>query len=140
MAALRIRWFRHICGNENLYQNWKITLQFWLKKEGITITNVLKLGFHDLQILTSKLQQRGLLFWASTFKQISYAAEIWEEQTDNFAMLPLFGGYLARKANKNRRATWLSFFNPKEPLMKSLFYKYPLVANLFHKKISTGQI
>jgi hypothetical protein len=131
MAALRIRWYRQLCAPINSHQNWKTTLTYWLKKENLTISDVLKLGFHDLELLSNKLFEKGLLFWASTFKQLSLAAVIWEEKTDNFAMLPVFGGLIARKANKNGRAKWLSFFNQKEPIIRKLFCKYPLVSDLF---------
>jgi hypothetical protein len=129
MTALRIRWYRQLC-IPGLHQNWKTTLEHWLQMEGLTVADIPKMGFPDLGILADKLNDKGLQFWAKTFKQISHTAEIWEEETDNFAMLPVFGGLLAKKANKNGRAKWLSFFNTAELSIKPLFHSYLLVARV----------
>jgi hypothetical protein len=59
---------------------------------------------------------------------------------DNFAMLPVFGGIIAKKANRNGRAKWLSFFNQTNSAMKDVFHSYPMVADLFYKKIYTEWI
>jgi hypothetical protein len=134
MAALRIRWYRQLCNPIDSHQNWKTALQFWLKKERLLLMDIPKLGSHDLGILADKLDEKGLTFWAKTFKQISRAAEIWEEQTDNFVMLPVFGGLLAKKANRNGRAKWISFFNSSKPSIKTLFCRYPLLVDLFDRK------
>jgi hypothetical protein len=61
-------------------------------------------------------------------------AQIWEEKTDNYAMLPIFGGLIARKANKKAKAKWLSIFNTKDSAMMLLFQKYKLVSDLFNSK------
>jgi hypothetical protein len=131
MSALRIRWYRQICKVDGLYQNWKTVLTFWLKKENIKLTDIPNLGFDDLKQLADKLLDSGLTFWASTFKQLSIVAQIWEEKTDNFAMLPIFGGLIAKKANKSGKAKWLSVFNNREPSIMHLFQKYKLVKDLF---------
>jgi hypothetical protein len=65
-------------------------------------------------------------------------AQIWEEQTDNFAMLPIFRGLIQKSANKNGRAKWLSVFNEQNRVMKEIFKNYKLVSSLFNEKISKG--
>jgi hypothetical protein len=131
MTALRIRWYRQICKEDGLHQNWKTVLTYWLKKQNIKLTDILRLGYDDMKLLADKLLDNGLTFWASTFKQLSSVAQIWEEQTDNYAMLPIFGGLIAKKANKRSKAKWLSIFNDKEPAVMQLFQRYKLVMDLF---------
>jgi hypothetical protein len=134
MTALRIRWYRQICNTNGLHQNWKTTLTYWLKEYNLKLTDISSMGFDDLKILGDKLMERGLSFWASTLLQLSTVAQIWEEQTDNYTMLPIFGGLIAKKANKHTKAKWLSIFNDKEPQLMQLFQQYKLVSDLYNIK------
>jgi hypothetical protein len=77
--------------------------------------DILRLG----EIFTAK----GLHFWGTIFTYISEAAQIWEEKTDNFAMLPIFGGLIQKHAHKQGIAKWLSIFDSNGK-NKTIFRKY----------------
>jgi hypothetical protein len=67
-----------MCKEKIENHNWMIVLQNWLKEEKLSISDILKLGYHDVSILASKLKTKGLIFWSQTMRYISQAMEIWE--------------------------------------------------------------
>jgi hypothetical protein len=81
-----------------------------------------------------RLGGKGLIFWSHTFKYISHASEIWEENMTNITMLPLFGGIISHKANVRRRAKWLSIFNEQNHTNRTIFHNYKIVLDIYNEK------
>jgi hypothetical protein len=131
IASVRIRWFRQICKGEIEKHNWLVVLQSWLKELKLMISDIPKLGYHDLGILAQKLKIKGLVFWSQTIGHIAQAMEIWERQTDNITALPIFGGIIAGNARANGRAKWLSVFKHPDHIQQKIFPTFKLVGDLF---------
>jgi hypothetical protein len=132
IASLRMRWYRQICKGEIDKHNWLTILQSWLTEENLMISDIPKLGFHDLNILSTKLKNKGLTFWSHTMGHISQAMKTWGKKTDNITALSIFGGLLAGNARANGRAKWLSFFHHPDQIQRKIFPNLKLIGDIFN--------
>ena len=133
-TSLRTRWYRILTRKafgEAVNENWIYALNKWLEPYDIEASEIPHIGYKDMAKLGRLLSSRKCHFWGDNFLRYAKVVKLFEEQTDNPACLPIFGGLLQHTATKSTNSKVLTIFK-SNPVYLFLFKHFKVVGDLFH--------
>ena len=112
--SLKIRWYRKLLpeGSTMTVPTWRRVLDKWLEPLGIKSEHIPRMGYNDLAMAGSTLCEHGHLFWGNFLTELGEIMKIWENNTKQLDLLPIFGGRLQATGKTTK---WMSIFNNTTP-------------------------